>query len=176
MRILAALLALAGGAAAADYCDGSGGITHSSRDYSDPTCRDYCFDCSAEQVLAAMAAAPGDGGVQSHGCAALGNLAADSPANRAAIADAGGIEAVTGAMARLPDDSDVQANGCEALTRLSNESPDGSVAQALATCPSYCDGSGGITTYLYYSRGHDPSCADSCDDCSAAQLGSWPRE
>ena len=113
---LAALLALAGGAAAC----------------WDPSCRGNCDDCSAEQVVAAMAAAPDDHDVQWHGCWALAQLAHDSPANRAAIADAGGIEAVTGAMARLPDDSYVQTTGCSALANLAEDSPANRAAIAAA--------------------------------------------
>eukprot|EP01045_Picozoa_sp_COSAG04_P034727 COSAG04_NODE_7728_length_1077_cov_6.935583_1_plen_358_part_11 len=105
------------------YCDGRGGITRSYRFGGDPSCRDACSLCSAAQVVAVMAAAPGDRDVQRHGCNALGNLVTGSPANRAAIADAGGIDAVVGAMTRFPDDRDVQYHGCFALAMLAEDSP-----------------------------------------------------
>ena len=44
--------------------------------------------------------------------AALGQLAANSPANQQAIAAAGGVEAVVGAMRAHPEAEDVQDNGC----------------------------------------------------------------
>eukprot|EP01045_Picozoa_sp_COSAG04_P001009 COSAG04_NODE_30_length_35898_cov_42.288053_8_plen_133_part_00 len=115
---LAVLLALAGGAAAS--CD--------------PSCKswDGCYGCSAEQVVTAMARLPDDRDVQYFGCFALGHLAGDSPTNRAAIAAAGGIEAVTGAMARLPDDRWVQAHGCYALGNLAEDSPANRAAIAAA--------------------------------------------
>ena len=48
-----------------------------------------------------MARGPDCSGVQGSGCYALGELAEDSPANGAAIRQAGGTEAVTAAMALL---------------------------------------------------------------------------
>ena len=107
---------------AGQYCDGSGGLQTTPRDDSDPSCAGDCSRCSDEQVLAAMAAAPDHGTFQANGLWALRNLA-NSPANRAAIADEGGIEAVMGAMARLPDDSNVQKNGLWALGNLAWDSP-----------------------------------------------------
>lgn len=124
--LLLPLLALVGDAVATDYCDGSGGITHSYRDRSDASCMDYCTNCSAEQVVAAMVAAPDglyDRGVQMYGCDALRTKANNSPANQAAIAEAGGIEAVTSAMSRFPDDDDMQQFGCYALGSLAADSP-----------------------------------------------------
>ena len=41
----------------------------------DPTCQGDCRDCTAEQVVGAMARRPDDSTVQWHGCAALGDLA-----------------------------------------------------------------------------------------------------
>ena len=51
----------------------------------------------------------GCGGLPS---AALGNLAANSPENRQAIAAAGGVAAVVGAMRGHPEAAGVQEHGC----------------------------------------------------------------
>ena len=160
-----AVLSLAGGAAAQQqqYCDGSGGLQTAERDYSDPSCAGYCHGCSAAQVLAAMAAAPDDGIVQNYGLIALGTLAYRSPANRAAIADAGGIEAVTGSMARFPDVRNVQQYGRSALALLAEGRPE-------YVAGDYCDGAGGITHTDPGGRS-DPTCRSSCDYyCSAEQV------
>ena len=44
--------------------------------------------------------------------AALGRLAVNSPANKQAIAAAGGVEAVLGAMRAHPEAETVQGEGC----------------------------------------------------------------
>ena len=51
----------------------------------------------------------GCGGLPS---AALGNMVANSPENRQAIAAAGGVAAVVGAMRGLPEVAGVQEDGC----------------------------------------------------------------
>jgi hypothetical protein len=126
------VIPLAGGAAAQQqFCDGSGGLqTAAERSHSDPSCAGDCSGCSAAQVLTAMEAAPEDAAVQRFGCAALANLAYDSPANRAAITDAGGIEAAAGAMARLPEDWRVQED-CQAAVD-SIEDDRGGAGRAVA--------------------------------------------
>ena len=107
--LAAAALLLLGGAHAADYCDGHGGLTQTQRDYSDPSCQGSCSWCSAAQVAAAMAALPDDRDVQFNGCLALGNRASNGGASRAAaVVAAGGAERVTAAMAHFPDDNSVQ--------------------------------------------------------------------
>eukprot|EP01045_Picozoa_sp_COSAG04_P008902 COSAG04_NODE_502_length_13354_cov_548.289777_20_plen_227_part_01 len=103
----------------AGYCDGRGGLQPSSRPGGDPSCRGSCRGCSAAQVLAAMAFAPGIHYVQTNALSTLGTLAYEGPATRAVVVAAGGIEAVTGAMTRFPDNSDVQGSGCYVLRWLS---------------------------------------------------------
>ena len=76
---------------------------------------------------------PYDDWTQHQGCGALAR-GANSPANRAAIADAGGIEAVTGAMAR--GDLYLQRIGCLALGNLAEDSPANQAAIAGAGGPS----------------------------------------
>ena len=130
---LGALLLLAAPAAAQgqQYCDGSGGLRSVERDDSDPSCSDYCHHCSAAQVVGALGAAPDDSTVQWYGCIALGRLA-NGPANRAAIAAAGGVERVTAAMVRFPDNRGVQRFGCYALGNLAADSPANQAAIAAA--------------------------------------------
>ena len=107
------------------YCDGAGGLRTWTWSYGhgdDPSCRGGCDQCSAAQVVGAMAAAPDSYNVQRNGCHVLGELAQNSETNRAAISSAGGIELVTAAMSRFPNSYDVQDYGCHALARLAHNS------------------------------------------------------
>jgi len=103
--LAAAALLLLGGAHAADYCDGAGGLTQTQLDSSDPSCKGYCHGrngddgCSAAQVAAAMAARPADRDVQSNGCLVLGLLPYHDGAS--AAADAAHRRAVTRAEGRI---------------------------------------------------------------------------
>ena len=111
------------------------------------TCRtwasDDCHGCSTAQVIGAMGAAPDDHFVQSYGCYALTNRAYGSPANRAAIAAAGGVERVTAAMVRFPDVSWVHFSCQAAVDALP-------AAEARCTCHAWT--------------------SDDCISCSPAQV------
>jgi hypothetical protein len=126
------------------YCDGDGdgGVTHSFHKGSDATCHTDCSGvesdeslrplCQPTQVVGAMEAAPTERDVQFYGSAALSLLAFRSPANQAAIAAAGGIDAVVVAMARYPDDHEVQDECFEAMCYLAEDSPANQAAIAKA--------------------------------------------
>lgn len=93
-----------------EFCDGTGGISHTYRSGSDPTCRARCTGagnevvCQPAQVLTAMAAGEKEILVQAHGCEALTGLIGFRPTNQDAVVTAGGIDLVTAAMARFADD------------------------------------------------------------------------
>jgi hypothetical protein len=100
------------------YCDGDGGVSHTYRYNSDPTCRTHCPGCQPSQVVSAMQVARNESAVQYRGCRALAYLAYQSSGNQAAIVEAGGIDAVTAAMNRFSNDKNVQRYGCRALYNL----------------------------------------------------------
>ncbi|KAJ1473959.1 armadillo-type protein, partial [Baffinella frigidus] len=85
-----------------------------------------------EAVVAAMGTHRSSVGVQKHGCAALGNLAAHYEDNRAAIARAGGIVAVVAAMWTHRSSVGVQDQGCWALVNLAFENEENQTAIARA--------------------------------------------
>ena len=86
--------------------------------------------------------------VQEEGCRALRNLACDAPANRTAIAAAGGVECVTAAMRTHADAADMQEDGCLALGNLARNHPANQTAIAAA---------GGIECVIAAMRTHADS-------------------
>jgi hypothetical protein len=111
------------------YCDGRGGLHSWQHDGRDPTCRAFCSQCSAAQVVAAMEAAPDDRDVQFHGVIALDMLTIDG--ETAEIAAAGGTERAVAAIGRFPDDDSVPRIGCRMLGKMVDD------GEALA-CPTAC--------------------------------------
>ena len=105
--LLLGLLALIAGAAA-DGCDSS--------------CVHLCDDCTADQVLAAMAAAPGESMVQQNGAHAISTkrpaTTFDDKQTQQAIA------MVLEAMVRFPDEVTLQSLSCGAVHALAYH-PDG---------------------------------------------------
>ena len=72
--------------------------------------------------------------MQGAGCGALGAMAAEHPANQAAVGEAGAAGLVATAMRGHPADERVQAAGCGALGSMSDKHPANTNAAREAGC------------------------------------------